>query len=252
MSQIRLAVEGNTKSGVVVAQIRSSTSPGAVAVLASSPRTASRAHMRGAEPLALEDVPFLDAGALDDPLVAGVDHLRQFGIGEHVGRHIAENPGDRGADRGLPDRFFRLAHADALRLRCVTGGMPAALAGCSRAMVGPAAGRRLTRPRRRMLTAAAIAAAAPGDIEDDGGGLGARRSPADRHDGVEPREGLDLAPPLRRVGQQRNKRVGQLLRRAIPLQQFRNDVLADDEIGEDDTLQSRCDPDQPRDDLLDQ
>ena len=43
MSQIRLAVDGNTKSGVVVAQIRRSTSSGLVPVAASSPRTASAA-----------------------------------------------------------------------------------------------------------------------------------------------------------------------------------------------------------------
>ena len=41
MSQIRLAVEGNTKSGVVVAQIRRSMSDGLVPVRSSSPRTAS-------------------------------------------------------------------------------------------------------------------------------------------------------------------------------------------------------------------
>ena len=63
------------------------------------------AHMRGAEPFALEDVAFADAGALDDPLVAGIDHLGQLGVGENVGRHVAEHPGDRRADRGFPDWF---------------------------------------------------------------------------------------------------------------------------------------------------
>ncbi len=41
MSQIKLAVQGCTKSGVVVAQISNSTSSGLVPVLARSPRTAS-------------------------------------------------------------------------------------------------------------------------------------------------------------------------------------------------------------------
>ncbi len=41
MSQIRFAVDGNTKSGVVVAQISRSTFLGAVFVFCSSPRTAS-------------------------------------------------------------------------------------------------------------------------------------------------------------------------------------------------------------------
>jgi hypothetical protein len=74
MSQIRLAVEGKTKSGVVVAQIRRSTSAGRCPVFFKQPAYRLGAHMRGAEPLALEDAAFLDAGALDDPLVAGVDH----------------------------------------------------------------------------------------------------------------------------------------------------------------------------------
>ena len=43
MSQIRLAVDGSTKSGVVVAQISRSISPGLVPVRAISPRTASAA-----------------------------------------------------------------------------------------------------------------------------------------------------------------------------------------------------------------
>ena len=42
--------------------------------------------MRCAEPFALEDVAFADAGTLDDPLVAGIDHLGQLGVGENVRR----------------------------------------------------------------------------------------------------------------------------------------------------------------------
>ena len=56
---------------------------------------------------------------------------------------------------------------------------------------------------------------------------------ADLHDAIEPGKSLDLPRPLRRVGKQRHKRVGEPLRRAIALQKFRHDVLADDEIGED-------------------
>ena len=73
------------------------------------------AHMRCAEPFALENVPFADAGALDDPLVAGIDHLGQFGVGEKVGRQIAEHPGDRGADRGFPDGFLEACSRGVLR-----------------------------------------------------------------------------------------------------------------------------------------
>jgi hypothetical protein len=65
--------------------------------------------VRGAQPLALEDTPFLDTGAFDNPFVAGVDHLRQFGIAQNVRRHIAVHAGDRGFR--FPHPFFRLAHA---------------------------------------------------------------------------------------------------------------------------------------------
>ena len=74
MSQIKLAVEGNTKSGVVVAQISRSMSSRLGAGLGSSPRTASAPICERAEPLAFEDVAFLDAGALGDPGIAGVHH----------------------------------------------------------------------------------------------------------------------------------------------------------------------------------
>jgi hypothetical protein len=71
--------------------------------------------MRRAETLALEDMAFLDSGALEDPLVAGVDHPRQLGIGEHVGRHVAMHAGDRRADRGV--LFFGLFRHTHARLR---------------------------------------------------------------------------------------------------------------------------------------
>ena len=72
-----------------------------------------RTEMRGAEALSPQDAPFLDAGALDDPFVAGLDHLRQFGIAQDVGRHIAEHAGDRGVDRKLSNRFSGFGHANA-------------------------------------------------------------------------------------------------------------------------------------------
>ena len=78
-------------------------------------KTAHRlgAHMRGAEPFALEDVAFLDAGALDDPFVAGVHHARQLGIGEHVGRDIAVHAGNSGPDsRLMLFGFFRHSPVD--------------------------------------------------------------------------------------------------------------------------------------------
>src|SRR5580692_3383768 len=84
--------------------------------------------MRGAEPFALEDVAFADAGALDDPLVAGIDHLGQFGVGENVGRHIAEHPGDRRADRGFADGFLQFAHAGFFAVAPESGRSFAALA----------------------------------------------------------------------------------------------------------------------------
>ena len=56
----------------------------------------------------------------------------------------------------------------------------------------------------------------------------------DFHDRIEPGERLDLAPALRAVGQQRRQRVGQVFWRAVPLQELRHDVLADDQIGQDD------------------
>src|SRR5579872_453876 len=73
------------------------------------------------------------------------------------------------------------------------------------------------------------AAAAARDVEHDFRRLGAWRR-VKRHDLVEAGEGPDLAPALGRVGEQRHKRIGDALRRAIALQEFRYDVLAEHEI----------------------
>jgi hypothetical protein len=39
-------------------------------------------------------VALADAGALDDPVVAGIDKFRQIDIGDNVGRQIAANARD--------------------------------------------------------------------------------------------------------------------------------------------------------------
>ena len=110
MSQIRLAVDGKTKSGVVVAQIRRSTSRGAVPVFFRRPRTASAPMCEVPRPFTAENMPFLDFGPLDDPLIVGVDHLRQIGVGQHILGDVTVNPGDGGATRGptCDFRFFGL------------------------------------------------------------------------------------------------------------------------------------------------
>ena len=60
-----------------------------------------------------------------------------------------------------------------------------------------------------------IAAAMARHIEHRCRGHGARRRGGGRHDAIEPAEGRDLPPTLRGVGQERDQRVGEPLRRAI-------------------------------------
>ncbi len=99
MSQIRLAVDGKYE----VRRRRRADQQidlfGLRAGLLQEPAHGFGPHVRGAEPLALEDMALLDAGALDDPGVARVDHARQLRIGEQIRRQIAVNGGDRGAGR---------------------------------------------------------------------------------------------------------------------------------------------------------
>ena len=101
-----------------------------------------RGHVRGAEPLALQDAPLLDAGPLGDPGIAGIDHARELVIGEHVGRQIAVHPGNRRPDRCLrvhgrsgPPAAFLLANSStisaALRLGTI---LPICMMPSSRAM----------------------------------------------------------------------------------------------------------------------
>ena len=75
MSQMRLAVEGNTKSGVVVDTNQKIDVARLGAGLLQQTAHGLGAHMRGAEALALEDMPLLDSGALGNPLV-GVSTIR--------------------------------------------------------------------------------------------------------------------------------------------------------------------------------
>ncbi len=58
-------------------------------------------HVRGAEPLPFQDPSLLDAGALGDPGVAGIDHARERLVVEHVGGEVAVYARDGSLDRGL-------------------------------------------------------------------------------------------------------------------------------------------------------
>src|SRR5580704_17660652 len=84
-----------------------------------------------------------------------------------------------------------------------------------------------------------------GHVEDDGRGLGAWPLAADLHDGIEPAEGLDLALPLRAVGKQRLECLGEAFWRGSGLQKLWNDILAKDQIGQNDARQPDQEPQQP-------
>lgn len=73
--------------------------------------------------------------------------------------------------------------------------------------------------------------------EHDVGGKDARRFVAGRHGGVELREGFDLLLAHRRFCQHLGQGTSELLRCAVFLQEFRDHVLADHEIGKDDVEQ---------------
>jgi citrate synthase len=76
----------------------------------------------------------------------------------------------------------------------------------------------------------------PQRLKHDIGGTHTGRLIAGRHDVVDPGEGLDLAAPRRRILQHVAQRGDQFFRRAIVLQEFRHDVLADHQIGQNDRL----------------
>src|SRR6202050_3594643 len=86
--------------------------------------------------------------------------------------------------------------------------------------------------RRHCFDGREIAAAAPGNIGNDSGGLRARRQRSNPHDCIEAVKSLDLPPPVDSIGKERNESVGELLRRALALQKFRNDFFAEDQIRE--------------------
>ena len=80
-------------SGVVVPTTMKSMSAGvrparSIACSDASARQVRRRHAR------IDDVALADAGALQDPLVAGVDHLLEVGVGQHARRHVGGEAGD--------------------------------------------------------------------------------------------------------------------------------------------------------------
>src|SRR5690606_13700240 len=57
---------------------------------------------RGGRFVVLGDIALADAGALDDPLVAGIDALRELGIGDHAARKRRAAAADDRADHFAP------------------------------------------------------------------------------------------------------------------------------------------------------
>ena len=97
-------------SGVVVPTTMKSMSAGV------SPARSIALHRRlarqvGRRDAGIDDVALADAGALQDPFVAGIDHLLEIGVGEHARRHVGRQAGDaraaqraRGGRRGYHSR----------------------------------------------------------------------------------------------------------------------------------------------------
>ena len=52
------------------------------------------AEIRGRD-ARIDDVALADAGALQNPLVGGVDHLLEIGVGQHARRHVGRQRRDR-------------------------------------------------------------------------------------------------------------------------------------------------------------
>ena len=75
-----VAAAGKVRSGVVVATMIRSTSAGVRPAAASARRAASTARSDVASP-SRASMALADAGALDDPRVAGVDDLGQVVVG---------------------------------------------------------------------------------------------------------------------------------------------------------------------------
>ena len=89
------AVEGSSRSGVAVARTIASRScggePGPVQRL-----HAGLAAQHGDRLIRPGDVALPDAGALDDPLVRGIERAGQIGVGEHAGRNRDADAGHLG------------------------------------------------------------------------------------------------------------------------------------------------------------
>ena len=85
-------------SGVVVPTTMKSMSSGVspAVSIALQRRLAREIRRRDA---GIDDVALADAGALHDPLVAGVDHLLEVGVGQHARRHVGREAGDARAER---------------------------------------------------------------------------------------------------------------------------------------------------------
>ena len=66
------------------------------------------------------------------------------------------------------------------------------------------------------------------------------------HDRIEPGEGIELAPPLGRIAEQRNERRGDAIRRAVALEIFRHGILAEHEVCEDHGVDARHHAEQRR------
>ncbi len=108
MSQIRLAVDGNThirrgggaNQKIDLARLR--------AGLFQQTTNGFGRHMRRAQPLALEDVTFLNAGPLGDPRIGGINHPRQIRVGKQIRWDIAVNGGNGCAGRNWQRRQSRV------------------------------------------------------------------------------------------------------------------------------------------------
>jgi len=79
-------------SGVTVPTTMASMSVGETARSQRIPRRRG-GQIAGGDAL-IDDVPLANAGARGDPLVGGVDHLFQSGVGEQAWRHVGAEGGD--------------------------------------------------------------------------------------------------------------------------------------------------------------
>ena len=76
--------------GVTVATMMTSTSVGWMPRAARQLRGGFDGKVAGGDAL-VDEVAFADAGALDDPLVVGVDHFFEVGVGQQAGRNVGSD-----------------------------------------------------------------------------------------------------------------------------------------------------------------